>query len=304
MPMLALGIFWFALTVLPVSNLLFPTGVLLAERTLYLPSVGLALVVAGALPAMRDLGTGVRRVALVVGATVLLALTARTVARNPAWESTRAVLETLNRDHPESHLVFLERGLGLEETGDLEGARAELEMALRLAPARYGTLTAVAGFLGRREEWAAAETLLRRAIIMAPARDDAYRLLSAHLLRQGDGRRAHGAALAGLARSGFHPDLWGAVSESYVLKGDLGAAVRAREAAVAADPLSAFHRERLADLLEAMGDQDGAEAARDRGTTLKNLSGPQSSGRQESIGPGSRAARDAGQSRNSGGIPS
>src|SRR2546425_4891246 len=37
------GLGWIAIAFLPVSNLLFSTGVLLAERTLYLPSVGLAL---------------------------------------------------------------------------------------------------------------------------------------------------------------------------------------------------------------------------------------------------------------------
>jgi hypothetical protein len=39
----AFGLGWIAIAFLPVANLLFPTGVLIAERTLYLPSVGLAL---------------------------------------------------------------------------------------------------------------------------------------------------------------------------------------------------------------------------------------------------------------------
>ncbi len=45
--LVALGIAWFGISILPVANLLVPTGVLLAERTLYLPSVGLAFVAAG-----------------------------------------------------------------------------------------------------------------------------------------------------------------------------------------------------------------------------------------------------------------
>ncbi|HEY6174438.1 MAG TPA: hypothetical protein VIX73_08350, partial [Kofleriaceae bacterium] len=39
----AFGLGWIAIAFLPVANLFFPTGVLVAERTLYLPSVGLAL---------------------------------------------------------------------------------------------------------------------------------------------------------------------------------------------------------------------------------------------------------------------
>ncbi|HJU73439.1 MAG TPA: hypothetical protein VJ717_06820 [Gemmatimonadaceae bacterium] len=42
-PLVAIG--WIAITFLPASNLLVPTGQLLAERTLYLPSVGIALLV-------------------------------------------------------------------------------------------------------------------------------------------------------------------------------------------------------------------------------------------------------------------
>jgi protein O-mannosyl-transferase len=42
------AIAWVAIAFLPASNLLVPTGQLLAERTLYLPSVGIALLVAWA----------------------------------------------------------------------------------------------------------------------------------------------------------------------------------------------------------------------------------------------------------------
>ncbi|MBA2685430.1 MAG: tetratricopeptide repeat protein [Gemmatimonadaceae bacterium] len=73
------SIAWVAIAFLPASNLLVPTGQLLAERTLYLPSVGIALLVAwGAnqlYGAARDLGgafaaklvTGVPLAAIAVG---------------------------------------------------------------------------------------------------------------------------------------------------------------------------------------------------------------------------------------------
>jgi tetratricopeptide (TPR) repeat protein len=197
-----------------------------------------------------------------LAALALVALGIRTVLRNPAWRDTYTVLETLNREHPESHLAFLNRGIGMERTGNLDGAREELAMAVRLAPERYATLTAAAGFYGRLEEWAQADDLLDKAVAMAPGRDDAYRLQAAHLLRRGLGREAHRVAVSGLARAGFHPDLWGAVSESYLLKGDLEAALRARRAALSADPAAAHHRGRLADILEALGRGEEAQAVR------------------------------------------
>ena len=45
-PVAALGLAWFAIAISPVSNVLFASGVVLAERTLYLPSVGAAILVA------------------------------------------------------------------------------------------------------------------------------------------------------------------------------------------------------------------------------------------------------------------
>src|SRR5207247_6004810 len=45
----ACGLMWIAVALLPVANLLFPVGVLVAERTLYLPSAGLVLAAGAAL---------------------------------------------------------------------------------------------------------------------------------------------------------------------------------------------------------------------------------------------------------------
>ncbi len=259
---IALGILWFALSILPVANLLFPVGTLLAERTLYLPSVGLSMVGASLAVWILEDQPRAKRAGLVFLVLVLTLFSIKTVLRNPAWMNTFVVLETLNQEHPESHLAFLNRGVGLERVGEPELAREEFEMAVRLVPLSYGTLTAAAGFWGRMGDWRQAETLLRRAMELAPGRDDAYRLLSAQMLLQGRGREAHGIALWGLAEAGFHPDLWGAVSESYILKGDIQAAYFARQAAMAADPTSGRQWDRLADLLDALDRGGEAEAAR------------------------------------------
>ena len=92
----AFGLGWIAIAFLPVANLLFPTGVLVAERTLYLPSIGLAIA-AGAW--LKDLP--VRRLALLVG-TVVLAGGARTALRVPIWQNSRTVTLSVLEDSPRS----------------------------------------------------------------------------------------------------------------------------------------------------------------------------------------------------------
>jgi protein O-mannosyl-transferase len=93
----AFGLGWLAIAFLPVSNLLFSTGVLLAERTLYLPSVGLALAAGAALarlPAQR------LRVAL---ALIVLAGGIRTAVRTPVWHDDFAVTQSILVDSPDSY---------------------------------------------------------------------------------------------------------------------------------------------------------------------------------------------------------
>ena len=94
----ALGLAWIALAYAPVANLLFPIGVLLAERTLYLPSVGLALAAGALAKNLRG-----RPLALLVGGVGVLG-GARTALRVPVWSSTLSVTLSVLQDSPQSYV--------------------------------------------------------------------------------------------------------------------------------------------------------------------------------------------------------
>jgi Tfp pilus assembly protein PilF len=267
-PLVALGVLWFVVVVLPVSNLLFPTGVLLAERTLYLPSVGLALVVAGVTPLALSLRRPLRRWVMPAALAGMLALFLRTLERNPTWGSSFEVARTLSQEHPESWRAFRARALALEGRGEMTEAADQWDKAVKLTPFNYTLLVEAGEFHGREGDESRGDTYLRRAIELEPTLANAYQILAGNLLRRGMGREAHGVALAGLAQAGTDQRLWALVSESYLLKGDLPAAVRAREAAIGADPSSHDQWTRLADILEEMGHTDRAEVARKRAARL------------------------------------
>lgn len=264
MPLVALGILWFGVTVLPVSNLFFSTGVLLAERTLYLPSAGLALVVAGVTGPLLGTRPGTRRLILAAAGLVGLALFLRTIARNPTWMTTFVVMQTLNEEHPRSWRAFRARALGLERVGEIQAAAGEWDLAVALTPRNYTLLAEAGDFHGRLGDWERGRSYLLRAIQVAPELVNAYQLLAGHHLRRGDGREGHRVALQGLARGGSDRDLWALVSESYLLKGDFPAAVRARRAALGVDPKAGGQWRRLGEILEAMGEMEAAGRARDR----------------------------------------
>ena len=252
-PWAAFAAAWMVVTILPVSNLVVPSGTMLGERTLYLPSVAVAIAVAGVLTHVGTRHPVFLRRAWGGVAVVVTAFMIRSALRNPSWYDSFTAMNTLALEHPESWRSHRSRAEGLVRVGELDGALEEYEAALTLVPLDYSLLCEAGEVYLRQRRWPRAEELLTTAVTTEPDRPTAYRLLSQLYLVAGDGRKAHGTALAGLARWGTDRQLWALVSESYVAKGDLPAAVRAREAALGADPSSEWDRTRLAELLEAVG---------------------------------------------------
>jgi hypothetical protein len=93
----ALGLGWIGIAYVPVANLLFPVGVLVAERTLYLPSAGLAVALGALLRGLQP-----RRLAAVVGLVFALG-GVRTALRVPIWRDERSVALSMLRDAPWSY---------------------------------------------------------------------------------------------------------------------------------------------------------------------------------------------------------
>ena len=193
---LGLGILWFVVTVLPVSNLFFLTGVLLAERTLFLPSVGLA---AGAGWMLVQFHREHPRIGAAVTVAAILLLCGRTIVRNPVWKDSSTVFETLIREHPES-------GRAQWLIGDLHFNRGEHEdglMAYRRAIGMLGESYTLMSEVGRRLVFAgldeAGERVLGRAWSRHPEFGLAPSILAALYDRQGRWRLAEDASRAALA---------------------------------------------------------------------------------------------------------
>lgn len=266
--LVAFGIAWFGIAILPVSNLLFPAGVLLAERTLYLPSVGLAFVAAGVVSwTVRESRASLGMV-LLTATVVCSAFMVRTVLRNPSWMSSFTVMVTLGEEHPESFRAIWARAKGLSVVGQYEEAASYYQTALELVPNDYSLLVEAADLYGRRERWADAEPLLARAIELLPTHPAAWGLLSEQRLKQGRGLEAHAVALQGLSLVGSNGNLWKVVSESYVLKGDFDAAIRARWASFGVADEDSEDWRRMSAIMKFAGRPEDAEVASQRANAL------------------------------------
>lgn len=171
-PALAFAAALAALSYLPTSNVLFPSGVVLAERNLYL-AVGLAaaLVGAGVAWLTRGAGAGVgarSALAALGGGVVAVACGACSLDRLPAWRDNRSHLLTLLEEHPESYRAHASAAAVLAGMGDTAGARWEYRIADSLFGGDPHTNAAHALFLLGLGDTTTAAPLVARARAALP----------------------------------------------------------------------------------------------------------------------------------------
>jgi hypothetical protein len=112
-PGIAIGLAWVVITISPVSNILFPTEFLIAERTLYLASFGVVFALASAAMAIRT-----PRLRYALTGIVIVAGALRTIAHIPTWHDDETHYQALKRDAPRSY-----RTLWLEGKDEFAAAR-------------------------------------------------------------------------------------------------------------------------------------------------------------------------------------
>ena len=125
-----------------------------------------------------------------------------------------------------------------------------------------------------------------------PDQAPAYRVLAEQLIRQGRAREGHAVALEGLAHGGTDRELWALVSEAYVAKGDLEAAVRARRAALGWIPASSADWRGWPSLLDRAGAHRAGGQRRGRAPSRRTRPPPrrpatpprEAEGRREALG--------------------
>lgn len=173
-PAVTFGFLVFLVALAPVSNILFPIGTIMAERLLYLPSFGfcvaLAAVVAMAVEGLADLRAARWLPSLAMAAFVLLLVFygGKTFLRNQVWASDLSLWRATAATSPNSAKAHYNFGKRLGESGDLEGARYELEAALRIFPTWWDAqdnLGAILLMQGRLDE---AIALHQEAIRLEP----------------------------------------------------------------------------------------------------------------------------------------
>jgi len=162
-PVITFGIAWIAGTLLIVSNLLVPSEVLLAERTLYLPSVGAVLLVgwlaAWAEASWRHVGLGLAAAAVALGM-------ARSVTRAPVWSDNSRFFPRLVRDAPGSYRAFWVAGALAYDAGDRRRGETLVRRAIVVAPLQKGPWETLAVQLEKDGRWLDAAQHFKAALTL------------------------------------------------------------------------------------------------------------------------------------------
>jgi len=154
-----------ALAIAPTSNLLHSAGLVLAERTLYLPAL---LVATGAGVGIARLAAAARRRGIVAAVVVVCALSVRTLDRLPAWRDNRTFLLTLLEEHPESYRAHESAAAVYAGLGDAPAGLREYAVAESLFSGDPRLDAAYALLLFAHGDTAAAAPLVARAQTRLP----------------------------------------------------------------------------------------------------------------------------------------
>jgi hypothetical protein len=201
-------VLWFAVTIFPVSNVLLLSGVLLAERTLFLPSVGAMLAlgplwawVGARIARARYVSRRVAAVPVVAALAIVLVLgVTRSASRSRVWRSADTFYGQVVEDAPLSYRAHHLHGAWLFTKGRRAEGEKHLRMAIAMFPDDAGPYTDLADHYRHAGLCAPARDLYRRAVALGTLRDRARMGLVVCLLR--DAQYAEAAAQARLGASG------------------------------------------------------------------------------------------------------
>ncbi|HEY2164404.1 MAG TPA: glycosyltransferase family 39 protein [Gemmatimonadaceae bacterium] len=197
-PALSFGLAWCCVALFPVSNVVIPTGILLAERTLFLPSVGFVLALGGALALVVSqrpvVAPRVRTLAALAASVVALAGFARSAKRQRVWQDPVTLTVASVQDAPLSWRVQQVYGDMLFSQGRAAEAIAAFRRAIELAPESWRPRNSLAQRLRMIGDDSDAVTLLRASLAEDPRQITTIAALAPALL--GAGRYAEAKHLA------------------------------------------------------------------------------------------------------------
>lgn len=166
------AVIWFFVTMIPVSNII-PLKALMAERFLYLPSIGFCLLLAlviermGAIKLKGVIKNG-SAIACITATAIIIAYASRTIARNEDWSNTATITRSIIAVSPMNPWAYSAMATVYLASGKGEGAINPLKKSMALSkdyPTPRSSLGIVYTNLGRYDD---AVKMFKEALTLRP----------------------------------------------------------------------------------------------------------------------------------------
>jgi Tfp pilus assembly protein PilF len=237
------------------ANVVIPTGTIMGERLAYLPSIGFCILVALAWLQLEKQRPEFARVVL---ATLLVALSARTVIRNRDWRDNMVLFSSAVRAVPGSAKIHCNLGEEYVKGGRLQAAALELQTALDIYPGYPDALETygiVEANLGHDQN---AQRLMEEALAKSAGnpldRDFMATNLAALFIKMGKDEEALNLLNQVIQDWGGFASAWSNRAAIHAKRGELGAARTDAETALRLDPSSTQAKNVLKELDKPRGE--------------------------------------------------
>lgn len=175
-PYITFGISWFFITILPMSNIIVPINALVYEHFLYIPMIGILIVVVWSGLTLHKHWPKLKPWLIVLTVCYGLFFMGRTIWRNQDWHTAVDFYAQLVQHSP-TYRVLNNYGMELAEQGQHQHAISIYRQAIKNKPQReeaYHNLAGTLRDLGQRDQ---AKQLFQQSITLNPRFIFSYRAL-------------------------------------------------------------------------------------------------------------------------------
>jgi hypothetical protein len=234
-PVIAWGIAFFLLTLLPVSNFLFAAGFLKAERVVYIPSIGMIIALSAVLLMLRT-APKLKPAFMAVAALFVLFFAGRTYVRAMDWKNNFTLAQATLKSDPDSPRFNNMMGLELRAQQKNADALVYFEKSIQNNPSHVPALVNLGTEYRNMNRLPEAAATLEKALALDPNTLATYVNLMSVYRSMEDYDKNVEIAMKAVSR---YPQsaavLWNAAN-AFQLKGDMAKANELRAQAEVLDP--------------------------------------------------------------------
>lgn len=175
----ALGIFIFYVSLIPVSNLLFNAVMLFAEHNLYLPSLGLCIILGSILRYFlqsnsRSIQKGVYFITIIM----ILSMVIATFSRNTVWKDDMTLFSNVAKIYPNNARAQYNLGVLYYNQGKYSDAISHFTSAAKIHPILYNAYLGIIYSYSKSNNFAQAIGYATEALKIFPKDEQLYDLLA------------------------------------------------------------------------------------------------------------------------------